>query len=295
MRKVLAICLFLSGGFLFADIRQVKLPPKPITAMFSFQCLLYAGGVDNDPDPGVYDIGWDFKHISYGYGFSAGLSIYNTVRVFTDLILDTEKFLDGTTLGDFLPNAMIRVGLWNAMVSFRKMTFNLASPKFTKFGFSGKMYNIDFVFDCGDFNEDTWARTYFGFTYRYYEDFDWNGYGLTVYCNTIDAYLTNKRIEWGLVPYGKLGASLYTGPMTDKAFQKMRELDTDFAPEYSSADDWNNNTIWPISFDLNLVLGFGYIFNCYGKPLCLAIGYDLLVDSLMGVHQGVNINLSIKF
>ena len=242
---------------------------RDISAIFSGSFMVY-------PEKGNF-------FGNHAFSFQAGLSIWDTVKVFGEILLpENFKEIEKSPI-ERLAKYSIKLGIWNAMMGYKKH-FNIQDAK-------GDVTNIDLHYDItrfADFGDIVFAGAYVGLIYQKYNNgiSNYDGYGLSAYMDTTTLSLLSrsdyaKLDKFDFIPWCKFGFAYTLGP--------------------------NHYYEYPVSISYmvswDVILGLGFIYNGF-IPVCFSIGYNLAAyasDMFKGApdnisrNEGLIANITLKF
>jgi hypothetical protein len=262
MKKVFVVLFFLMASSLFSQERD-------ISALFSGSYMVYPGSGDS----GFFS--------NYALSFQAGLSIWDTVKIFGEILLpETFKEIKKSPV-ERLARYSVRLGLWNATIGYKK--------HFSAAWADGNVTNIDLHYNITsltDLKDEDYGGAYLGFIYQNYNNgwLNYDGYGISVYVDTTTNPLLDRKDFSNLyaIPWVKFGFSYTLGPTNPALYEK-------------------NNLSYLVSWDI--ILGFGIVFNTF-IPICFNVGYNGAIyasDMFDGApnnisrNEGIVVNLTLKF
>ena len=262
MKRLSTILLLLAASSLFSQERD-------ISALFSGSYVVYPGSGDG----GFFS--------NYALSFQAGLSIWDTVKIFGEILLpETFEEIKESPV-EKLARYSVRLGLWNAAIGYKKH-FNAAWA-------DGNVTNIDLHYNITsltDLKDEDYGGAYLGFIYQNYNNgwLNYDGYGISVYVDTTTNPLLDRKDFSNLyaIPWVKFGFSYTLGPTNPALYEK-------------------NNLSYLVSWDI--ILGFGIVFNTF-IPICFNVGYNGAIyasDMFDGApnnisrNEGIVVNLTLKF
>ena len=219
---------------------------------------------------------------NHAFAFQAGLSIWDTVKIFADIIPAIKETEDSAT--NRLAKYSVRLGLWNAMIGYKKH-FNIVYAK-------GNITNIDLHYNISsltDLKDEDYGGAYLGFIYQKYNNgpLNYDGYGLSAYVDTTNNILTKSDYDKiNFIPWCKFGITYTLGPSNLGILNHTNDY-----PSLSYLVSWD------------IILGFGLVYNGF-IPICFNIGFNAAIyasDMLDGApdnistNEGFIANITIKF